>query len=169
MRKNNEFTEVFSKFGEENLTEDIVNCVEAFVCTMFNYSKLKNVNEARYAYFEEKCKPKVSSRPMDCIKAVDPSMFPPCKPVLLQQIKRAWFIARLYKNATEAEPLCNYTPLDYGWELSKEKTKIQVKWFEGDQVPFELEELSDDDENAGETDEEYDEADNFSDNEDEQF
>ena len=36
----------------------------------------------------------------------------------MQQIKRSWFIAKLYKNATVADPLANYTLLDYGFELT---------------------------------------------------
>ena len=37
--------------------------------------------------------------------------------MLMQQIKRSWFILKLYKNAAVADPLGNYTLLDYGFEL----------------------------------------------------
>ena len=51
----------------------------------------------------------------------------------MQQIKRSWFIAKLYKNATVADPLANYTLLDYGFELTG--NYVHVKQFDGEQVP----------------------------------
>ena len=43
-----------------------------------------------------------------------------------------WFIAKLYKNATVADPLVNYILLDYGFELID--NYVHVKWFDGEQV-----------------------------------
>ena len=51
----------------------------------------------------------------------------------MQQIKRSWFIAKLYKNAAVADPLANYALLDYGSELID--NYVQVKWFNDKQVP----------------------------------
>ena len=51
----------------------------------------------------------------------------------MQQIKRSWFIAKLYKNAAVADPLANYTLLDYGFELID--NYVRIKWFDGEQVP----------------------------------
>ena len=51
----------------------------------------------------------------------------------MQQIKRSWFIAKLYKNAAVADPLANYTLLDYGFELID--NYVNFKWFDGEQVP----------------------------------
>ena len=100
---------------------------------MFGYSKLTSINEARYLYFKSKLKPKEAAKPLDCLKNIDPCLFPPCKQVLMQQIKRSWFIAKLYKNAAVADPLANYTLLDYGFELTD--NYVHVKQFDGEQVP----------------------------------
>ena len=42
-------------------------------------------------------------------------------------------MAKLYKNATETDPVMGYTPLDFGWELCE--SQMQVKFYEGEQVP----------------------------------
>ena len=92
--------------------------------------------------FEAKSKPKGTKRPLDGIKSIDPSTFPPCKKVLEQQIKRAWYIAKLYKTATHQYPCEEYTPIDYGWKLSSYKEYLEIDWFYGDQVPQEIEDIA---------------------------
>ena len=77
MQTNEEFLNVFSNLGENELTEEDVVTLEAFTCCMFRYTKLKKINKAQYAYFEGKCKPKASSKPLDSLKSVDQSLFPP--------------------------------------------------------------------------------------------
>ena len=126
--------------------------------------KLSDINEARSSYFELKCKPKATKRPLDSIKSVEPSLFPPCKKVLIQQIKRAWYVAKLYKNATEEDPTHPLTPLDYGWELSD--GKMQIKWYEGVQVPLEMEELIEDEEETDDEETDVEDEDDDSDNND---
>ena len=110
MLKDDSFIDVFSRLGEEELSDSDVSQVEQFTCSLFGYPKVQSINEARYLFFQMKCKPKSTEKPLDCIKSVDPSMFPPCFNVLYQQIKRAWLISRLYKNAIYAEPLEGVTP-----------------------------------------------------------
>ena len=107
---------------------------------MFGCTNLKNLEEARYSYCQAKCKPETYSEPSEALKHVDPSMFPPCRSVLVQQIKRSWLVAKLYKNATSPEPLSNCTPLDYGYELIE--TCLQVEWHDAEQVPQEVDEES---------------------------
>ena len=89
--------------------------------------------------FEKITKPKVGQRPLDSIKSIDSMKFPPCQKVLHQQIKRAWYIARIYKTSTEAYPAFEYTPIDFGWQLSQCREYMEIKWFDGDQTPMELE------------------------------
>lgn len=80
--------------------------------------------------------------------------------VLVQQIKRTWLLATLYKNATETDPLGSLTPLNFGYELTEHG--MCVKWYEGEQVHPEVdgnaeENSEDDDEDAmdeNETDDE---------------
>ena len=138
MLKSAKYKEIFSKFGEENLTEDDMKVLESYACSMFGYHKLESINEARFIYFKSKCKPKETAKPLDALKNVDPSLFPPCRAVLLQQIKRAWYTARLYKNASSLDPSADFTLIDYGFELID--GYIHVRFFEGPQVPSEIDE-----------------------------
>ena len=68
---------------------------------------------------EERSKPKSAEQPLDCIKSLDPNKFPACRAVLEQHIKRVWFITKWYKTVYMAYPVSDYTPIDYGWKLSK--------------------------------------------------
>ena len=69
-------------------------------------------------------KPKKSEKPLDSIKSVDPKSFPPCRRVLIEQIKRAWFVAKLYKMATQAYPAEAFAEIDYGWKLSSKRIPV---------------------------------------------
>ena len=51
----------------------------------------------------------------------------------MEQIKRSWYIVKLYKNAPVADSLTNYTLLDYGFQLIDHYAN--VKWFDGENVP----------------------------------
>jgi len=52
-------------------------------------------------------------------------------------------------------PAIDHTPIDFGWELGGNQEYLQVKWFEGDQVPPQLE-FIDNDINAEESEDEID-------------
>ena len=132
MLKSVPFVNTFNKMGEEDLSDKDIDAIESFTCSIFGYSKIKSINEARYLHFKSMCKPKAAAKPLDCLKNVDPCFLPPCKHVLMQQIKRSWFIAKLYKNAAVADPLVNYILLDYGFELID--NYVHVKWFDGEQM-----------------------------------
>ena len=165
MLKDERFIDVFSRLGEEELTDLDIAVMEAFTCAVFGYPKLSQINEARFAFCNEKCAPETSSSPLDRLKSVDPNLFPPCQSVLLQQIKRTWFLAHLYKHATESDPLGSIIPLDYGYELID--GRMGIKWYEGDQVPQEMDESDDEDEEAeNETDDELVENDETDDDSD---
>ena len=89
MTMKNKFLDAFASLGENVLTVDIMAVIEEFVCWMYGYRKQSEINEVIRMIFEEKSKPKANQRPLDCIKAIDTTKFPPCKKVLEQQIKRA--------------------------------------------------------------------------------
>ena len=112
----------------DDLTDEDIDVLESFTCSMFGYSKVVSINEARYLHFKSKCKPKEAAKPLDCLKNVDLCLLPPCKRVLIYTI---WYIVKLYKNAVVADPLADYTLLDHGFEL----IDGYVKWFDTEQVP----------------------------------
>ena len=73
--------------GEEDLIDEDTDVLESFACSMFGYSKLASINEARYLHFKSKCKPKEAAKPLDCLKNVDLCLFRPCKRVLMKKIE----------------------------------------------------------------------------------
>lgn len=58
--------------------------------------------------------------------------------------------------------MTDITPLDYGWKLSDDHARLTIKWFEGEQIPadiensVEIEDESDDEYVQYEPDDEYD-------------
>ena len=96
MTKKQKFVNAFVAFGNLDLSENIISDIEEFTCHMYGYSKNKCINDMLKAELDKKCKPKPGKNPLDCIKSVDPTTLPPCSKVLLQQIKRASYVAHLY-------------------------------------------------------------------------
>ena len=147
MRNNNRLLEAFSALEESEITPDIIDAMEEFTCMMYRHPRCKKVNDALKAEFDKKCKPKAKGNPLDGIKSIDPTTFPPCSRVLLQQIKRLWAVSYLYKTAGDAYPSFELCLLDCGYQLAADKEHLEIKWFDGDQVPDDVEnmELNDDD------------------------
>ena len=67
---------------------------------MYAFKRTCKINDVIKSMSEERSKPTISSRPLENI--IDPTMFPPCKVIVEQQTKCAWFIAHVYKTAVEA-------------------------------------------------------------------
>ena len=89
--------------------------------------------------------------------------------------KRMWLISRLYKTATNQYPAEEYTPIDYSWELSSDGEFCDIHWFDGEQIPKEMEEIeaeNDEDDNEDTDNETEDDSssgsDEQSDSEDEE-
>ena len=57
------FINTIHKMGEEDLSDEDIDATESFTCSMFGYSKLMSINEARYLHFKSKCKPKEAAKP----------------------------------------------------------------------------------------------------------
>ena len=96
------FVKVFSSLGSIPLEQQILEEIERYVCIMYWFKRTCKINDVIKSMSEEKSKPTISSLPLENIKFIDPTMFPPCKVIVEQQTKRAWFIAHVYKTAVEA-------------------------------------------------------------------
>ena len=105
--------------------------------------RMTNIHQLTKCEFEKKSKPKPNGNPLDRIKSVDPTTFLSNYNTLYEQIKRAWYIASIYKTATEPYPSFENDPVDYGYKLSNNRSNLEMKWFHGDQVPASLEEIID--------------------------
>ena len=122
--------------------------------------KVENVPELYRDYleadtrvtFEKKSKLKPNENPLDRIKSVDPTTSPPNYNTLYEQIKRAWYIASIYKTTTEPCPSFENDPVFFGYQLSNNRSSLEMKWFHGDQVPRSLEEITDENKISGDDD-----------------
>ena len=104
-QKQEAFCEAFAQLGEkDSVNEDVVLSVEAFVCTMYGKTKMKNVDEVRHAMFQQHYAPKNDKDPLQKIKGINPSSMPPCHQVLMNKIKRANYVAALWKRHIDIQP-----------------------------------------------------------------
>ena len=55
---------------------------EEFGCATYGRAKQNYINAVIRLQFEERSKPSASKRPLNCIKSLEPSIFPPCKRTL---------------------------------------------------------------------------------------
>ena len=58
-----------------------------------------------------------------------------------QLIKRAWFIAKLYKTAATTYPARDFTEVDYRWKGNNKF--FYIKWLEGEQAPSAIKRIED--------------------------
>jgi hypothetical protein len=136
MMKGPSFIECFGALGKtQSLPEKELATTEEFVCILYGRKNLKKVDNARFAMFLQNYAPKKIEDPMAKIKGINPSSMPPCKAVLANKIKRANYVASVWKNAGLVQP-CTLSPEESGWILDDGSYKI--KWFDGDQLPKSL-------------------------------
>ena len=113
------------KLGDENLvSEDLMKDIESFVCALYGYPKEVNVDNVRYLMFQQKYAPKADHDPLDKIKGLNPSVMPPCHAVLECKIKRANFVAVMWKRAASPSPI-TYRLEGNGWILKDGKYQIK--------------------------------------------
>lgn len=66
------------------------------------------------------------------VKNFDACYLPPCKSELIQQFRRANYIANIWDNA-HVQHSTNFIPLDNEWTLKE--NRYHFHWFDGDQLP----------------------------------
>ena len=114
-------------------------CRAFFSC--FTYRNFSSVNKARPDIFDEKFDVKPwedLTHIFPHVKGISPSSLPPCQIVLINKIKRANFVAAIWKNAVlRRHP--GWKPEDHGWK--KSGNSLIIMWFEGDQVPQSVEDI----------------------------
>eukprot|EP00794_Sanderia_malayensis_P003985 gene3985-4535_t len=130
------------------LSENADQRIEEFACKIYGQKGLKDINKACFLIFCTKHKPVQKSRLIEGIKSINPTTFPPSKRELKQQILRSNYVARIWQEATSANPSMGMEATDKGWRL--ETGQLIVNSFEGEQVPNEEELLGEDEiEEAG--------------------
>ena len=125
MGKTKKFLQAISVLSEDgNLQQNTFNDIGDFVCSLYGFPNISSVDEARIRMFEQKYAPKNERDPLTGITVINPSLMPPCQRVLQQNIRRADFVARAWKNAHKAM-LSPGNPLDCGWILKNGEYSIK--------------------------------------------
>ena len=133
MVKNTEYISAFAQLGSsENVEPQVLATLEQFVCCMYGFYKATDVNDTRFVLFKKSYAPRNEDSPIEKIKYTDPWCLPPCKDVLQQKIKRANFVAHLWKNARQSNPI-KVPALGHGWRLT-DNNKLEFVWFKANRV-----------------------------------
>ena len=138
MIKHQKYLDALSSLGDTSLKE---RALSLFTCALYGYSWMANIHQVIKCKFKKKSKPKPNGNPFDWIKSIDPTTFPPNYNIPYEQTKRAWYISSIYKNTTEPYPSFKNDPVDYGYQLSKNSSILEMKWFYGNQILRSLEEV----------------------------
>ena len=107
VKKNSAFLDLYATLGNgQCITSDPLAGLEHFVCTIFGRRQPHSVNEARQEIFWEKLEKDA--------KVIDLCLLPPCQTSLEFHSKRANFVARMWRNASN--PILELdNPYNHGW------------------------------------------------------
>ena len=92
MRKSAVYQKAFSELGDsENITKELEETMESFVCSIYGSGKITSVNKLRCNKLVKKS---------NKLRSSDPSSLPPCKDTLRQKLKRN-HVSNIWKQAIE--------------------------------------------------------------------
>ncbi|XP_067640047.1 uncharacterized protein CAH3 isoform X1 [Eurosta solidaginis] len=142
LQKTQKYIDAFKKIS--NISEIDINkefsTIEEYVCRIYGFTKMNEINKARVASFVKTYKildnDDVFQLPK---KSIDGSAMPPCQSELRQHFLRTCYIAHLWAHAFCKNP-SPFFPENYGWEEKEEK--YIFKWFEGTQLPSQVSEIT---------------------------
>ncbi|XP_031784070.1 uncharacterized protein LOC116417081 [Nasonia vitripennis] len=141
MRIFTDFTESFIQMStpSDNREETFAK-IEQFICKMYGFKSLKNINDVRLATFQKTYKhidnDDVFHLPK---KSIDGSALPSCKAELYQHFLRACYVAQMWAHAHLQVPIAE-PPTNYGWiEI---ENKYGFSWFSGSQLSTTITEIT---------------------------
>ena len=103
---------MFKNLAQTEITALTISGIEKLVCHLFGCKKQKHIRKILALHFQKECHfSKKKGKPLHSIKNLNPKSFPTCQRVLVKQVKRACFVAILYKTARIADPAKNYTEI----------------------------------------------------------
>lgn len=141
LQKKEDFKKAFASLGDSSIvTDDNINKLESFLCTIYGYEYNNKINNVRFHMFLKNYKVKTNTEAFlkKNLKNFDSSCLPPCYNELEQQIKRANYIAHVWKNATEFDGI-QFEAEESGWILHE--NKYDFDWFKGQQLPSSVEDI----------------------------
>lgn len=124
MRKSAVYRKAFSELGDsENITQELEETMESFVCSIYGGGKITSVNELRYNKLVKKS---------NKLRSSDPSSLPPCKETLRPKLKRCNHVSNMWKQAVDKNMVL--------WDATRngyvnDNNKYKPLWFEGPEKP----------------------------------
>jgi len=106
--------------GNSFNTDEVYNLCEAHTCQLYCQEDWSDINRLRYKLF--------------IAKSGATSSPPPCKESLIKHVKRANYVARIWKSATEAS-IDAPPPINHGWTLENDEADYSIKWHSGVLAP----------------------------------
>ena len=93
LKESQEFLETFSKLGvEKHINKDLVASLENFVCRLYGEKRLTSINST--------CRNMSWGNFSRDERITDLSLLPPCESSLLLHIRRAHYVARIWRQAS---------------------------------------------------------------------
>ena len=119
-----------------SLCSDVIDtpAITAYVCRVYGFKALSNINVARYQSFIKMTHGKHKDVK---VKKINCSSLPPCEKTLAQHLSRANYIAIVWRLAHTPEPTKNVHPLNYGWTDNGDGHYVP-QWFVGEPLPDKL-------------------------------
>ena len=106
------------------------------MCSLYGFAT-SDINEARYKAFLRMSAGGNENEPLARLKKINCASLPPCAKTLNNHIKRAQYVAIMWKRADQKDPTGGANPTDFGWKLS-EDNYFEPVWFPGSSVPESL-------------------------------
>lgn len=143
MRKSKRYLDAFTSLSElTDSSSEVFETIEEYVCEMYGFPKIKQVNDARVAAFDKayNYKQKNTELTTSNLKNFDASCLPVCRPELREHILRSAFIVKIWSNAYSRFSL-DLDATEYGWKIDEEN-KVVFKWFDGCQLPQSISDIT---------------------------
>lgn len=120
--------------------KEFLGKIEEFVCHMYGFKRLKNINEARVALFQKTYKFLDNDDSFQLPKkGTDGSSLPPCKSELYQHFLRACYIAQIWSHAHLKVPTTD-EPSDYG--CVEIDNRYEFIWFPRTQLSTSIDQIT---------------------------
>ena len=98
--KHPQFLQALAELGSyASVSSAIEAALEKFVCAIYGKRQFHDVSEACKYIFETMFMRRDDERSLEKVKSLENIVMPPCRAVLIQHIKQANFIARMWKLA----------------------------------------------------------------------
>ncbi len=159
--------DTFKHFGEQwNISNDLINVLEEFVCLMYGFQRTTNINDVRSAMLKKMVVNKIDK--IQKCSNIDLSKLPPCKRSRVPHCRRANYRAAQFKCAQLNYPETPHHK-GHGWIPTNESISINENvatinehvlgpvWLEGPILPDRLIDLVTEDTIDSDSDDEEDE------------